>query len=100
MKKFILAAAAIALTAGTAMAAPAHNAHNKGYGHAKRVVVKRHKVGRLTLWERIKIAKSRARLAALQHRVRADGRVTRREKIRVRFAQKRHRALVRKERRD
>lgn len=71
MKKFMLATAALVLTAGTAMAAPAHNAHNKGYGHAKRVVVKRHKVGRLTLWERIKIAKSRARLAALQHRVRA-----------------------------
>ena len=101
MKKFMLAATALVLTAGTAMAAPVHSSHHKGYGHAKRIVViKPHKVGRLTLWERIRIAKSRARLTALQHRVRADGYVTRREKARVRIAQKRHRALVRKERRD
>lgn len=101
MKKFMLSTVALMLTAGTAMAGPAHTVHHKGYGHAKRVVVVRpHKVGRLTLWERIRIAKSRARLTALQHRVRADGYVTRREKARVHIAQRRHRALVRMERRD
>lgn len=111
MKKFALATALLALTAGTAMAAPGHKFAHKGYGHAKKVVVIKHrnvkhrnvkhrKVGRLTLFERIKIARSRARLAALRQRARADGRVTRREKARLRIAQRRHSALVRKERRD
>jgi hypothetical protein len=100
MKTFVFAATLLALTAGSAMAAPGHKFAHKRVGHANKVIVVKHRnVGRLTLFERIKIARSRARLAALQRRVRADGHVTRHERIRVRVAQRHHRALVRKERR-
>ena len=94
MKIITLATALLVLTAGMATAQP-------GYKHGNaRYVAKHGSVGKLTLYERFKIRRSRARLVALRHRARADGRVTRRERIRIRIASKRHRALVRRERRD
>ena len=95
MKAIAIATAAIlALSAGVATADQGHK-----YGH-NRHFTKHHSAGHLTFFERVKIARSRARLNHLKARVRADGHVTRRERYRVAKATQRHRAMVRKERRD
>ena len=92
----IAAAAAVilALSAGVASAD-----QGQRYGH-NRHVTKHHSVGHLSFFERVKIARSRARIHRLKARVRADGHVNRWERRRVVSAVKRHRAIVRKERRD
>jgi hypothetical protein len=56
------------------------------YGHGHRHV--------LTPYERAAIARSQANLNRLKWRVRADGRVTRWERMQVGAAQARHNALV------
>ena len=101
MKLIALSAAALMLTAGMATAAPGKTYGHKSFGKVHKLYsVKRKKAGRLTWFERIKIARSRSRLAKMRARARAEGRITRREAVRIRVAQRRHRALVRKERRD
>jgi hypothetical protein len=94
MKSIAIATTVLLLSAGMASAAPGYK---QGHGsHAG----KHRTVGHLTFTERLRIARSRARLARLKRRARADGRVTRRERVRLIRATKRHRALVRKEHRD
>ena len=92
MKSIILAATVLALSAGVATAAPGHKHRHGGY------VTKHRTVGHLSLFERFKISRSRARLAMLKRHIRFDGYVTRRERMRLRIAQKRHHALVRRAR--
>ncbi len=79
MKSFIIAATAVALTSGALLSTAAEASP---YGH------------RLTPAERVIIAKDRARLNALQHRVRADGHVTMWERAKLRAAEAHHKALV------
>lgn len=98
----ILATTSALLMLATASAATAKPV-NKGFKSwntaGKHHVVKYH-AGRLTPYERIRIAKSRKRLAQLKRRVRADGRVTRFERRQVRAAQIRHQRLVQRLRRS
>ncbi len=92
MKPIILAATVLALSAGVATAAPGHKHRHGGY------VAKHRTVGHLTPFERYKISRSRARLAMLKRRIRFDGYVSRRERMRLRIAKRRHSALVRRAR--
>lgn len=85
MKTYALAAAALALMSGTALAAPGYYSHYKGG---------------LTPKERAAIARSATHLALLKRRAWADGRVTPFERIRIRMAELQHKRLVAKERRD
>lgn len=94
MKRISIAAAVILMTTGMASAAPGskHGQHRYTGTHSS--------AGHLTFAERIRIAGSRARLVRLKRQIKADGRITRRERRRLMKAQQRHRRLVRKERRD
>jgi hypothetical protein len=84
MKTYVLAAMAVVLMSGSAMAYPVRpNAFNKSF----RAPV-------LTPYERVLIQRSQNLLSQLQRRVRADGHVTIWERWRVRMAQNRHQALV------
>lgn len=85
MKTYALAAAALTLMSGTALAAPGYYSHYKGG---------------LTPRERAVIARSAAHLAVLKHRAWADGRLTAFERIRIRMAELQHRRLIARERRD
>jgi hypothetical protein len=85
MKTYALAAAALALMSGTALAAPGYYSHHKGG---------------LTPKERAAIARSAAHLAALKHRAWADGRLTAFERMRIRMAELQHRRLIARELRD
>ena len=90
-RTLILAAAAAILASGfaTAQAAPGNRGHGYGYkGHVTHAA-------KVTPRERAAIRRSAARLAALTRQVRADGRVTFVERIRLRAATARHQALVR-----
>jgi hypothetical protein len=92
IKTALLTAAALAMTAGVSVAAPAkHDAHygygKPGYGK----VVKKHAVNP---YERAQIAKSAANLAALRKQVWRDGKVTFAERIKLSNAERRHNALV------
>ena len=101
MKRIAVASALLILATGAASAhttAKRHDGyHGKSQTYAK---VKKHRAGKLTLRERLKIARNRARLAALKRRVHADGKVTYREQLRLKKAKTNHRKLVRRERRD
>ena len=108
MKPLILAATVLALSAGVATAAPGHK-HRHGGGFVTKHTtvgkfssVKHFKIrrgrARLTPFEHFKIKRSRARLAALKRRIYFDGRITPRERMRLRIAKRRHDALVRKAR--
>ncbi|MBU1213320.1 MAG: hypothetical protein KJ587_18950 [Alphaproteobacteria bacterium] len=101
MKRIAVASALLILATG---AASAHSTaksddgyHAKGHTYAK---VKKHSAGKLTLRERLKIARDRARLAALKRRIHANGKVSYREQLRLKKAKASHRKLVRSERRD
>ena len=94
MKRIAIAAALVLATAGMASAAPGYKS-----GH-HRHMTKHGSVGHLTFAERVRIARSRARLARSQRRIMTDGRVTRREHERLIDAMQAHRRLGRKERRD
>jgi hypothetical protein len=80
MKSFLIAlstASLLAAGAGSAMAAPG-----------------KHMSHRVTPSERVAIAKSAARLAQIKKRAWADRRLTGAERVRIRIAEARHRALV------
>ena len=81
MKRLVLGTVALAILSGIALTAPPAEAAPYGYG-------------KLTPYERAAIARSKASLNALKWRVRADGRVTMRERMRINAAQARHNALV------
>ena len=111
MKRIVLAAvAALTLSAGVANAA-AHKGPRaskaptvkvkiiKSDSRRSRIFVSR-RGGRITFYERLRIARSQARLNRLKRRVRRDGIVTRFERRRVRMAQVRHNRLVRRARRS
>ena len=99
IKSIALSAAIVVLTAGIASAKPAthYNGPSKGHysGHFKG-----HQTGKLTLQERISLARKRARLAQLKRRIVADGIITKRENTRLKIATSRYKAAVRKDRRD
>jgi hypothetical protein len=82
MKRLVLGTAALAILSGVAMTSAAQA---EPYG--------RH-YGKLTPYERAAIARSRANLAAIKWRARADGRVTLWERMRINAAQAKHHALV------
>jgi hypothetical protein len=75
MKRLVLGTTALAMLSGIALATPAA-------------------AGNLTYRERVAVANSQKNLGALKWRVRADGKVTWFERMRVRSAQARHNALV------
>jgi hypothetical protein len=83
MKRLVLGAAALSLLSGIALTAPSAEAASYG----------RH-YGKLTPYERVAIARSKASLNALKWRARADGRVTPWERMRINAAERRHNALV------
>jgi hypothetical protein len=80
MRSFVIAAMAASVLSGAAVtsagAAPLH----------------RH--GNLTAWERAAIARSAHDLDVLRRHVRADGKVSIWERVRLNLAQTRHNALV------
>lgn len=81
MKRIVLGAAALAVVSGFAFAAAPAEAAPYGYG-------------KLTPYERAAIARSQAHVNALKWRARADGHVSRWERMRINAAQARHDALV------
>ena len=83
MKTVILATLALLIAAGPSMASPWKGKSHHSYRH-----------GVLTKYERVLIAKSKHRLMRLKWRARADGRITRFERFRIRHAQRRHNRLV------
>lgn len=95
IKTALLTAAALIMTAGVSVAAPAkyHNDYGKsgfgkpGYGK----VVRKHG---LSPFERAQIARSSANLASLKRRVWRDGKVTFVERIQINAAERRHAVLV------
>lgn len=91
LKTALLTAAALVMTAGVSVAAPA-KAHNYGYGKPGYTKVAKHRG--VNGGERAAIARSAANLAALKRRVWADGKVTFVERIQLRNAERRHAALV------
>lgn len=84
MKRLAIAAAVLVATAGLASAKPRVN-HHGGY-HAPK-----HSVAKLTLRERLHIARSKTRLLVMQRRARADGHVSKRERRQLSRASQRHR---------
>lgn len=81
MKRLVLGTAALAILSGIAFTAPSAEAAPYGYGN-------------LTPYERAALARSRANLAALKWRARADGHVSRWERVRIKSAQARYDALA------
>jgi hypothetical protein len=79
----MLTVAAIVLASGAAVAAPGKTYHR---GHDGR--------GHLTPFERVMIANSAQRLAAIKFRAWKDGRLTFFERLQIRQAERRHAALV------
>jgi hypothetical protein len=84
MKSFLIAATTAVVLSGIGLGSAAEAAY---YEH-------RHGKSELTRWERVAIARDRARVNALKRRAWADGRVTRWERMRIRAAEARHAALV------
>lgn len=102
MKYLAITSAALMLATAGASAANAKSV-SKGFNswnNAGKHHVVKHRAGRLTWIERIRIAKSEKRLAQLKRSIRADGRVTPYERRRLKAAQIRHRSLVRRLRRS
>lgn len=89
MKAVLIALAAIALTAGSAMAAERGRHSDRHYDRP----------GHVTGFERARIARSAAHLAQVRKRVWADGRVSRFERYQLRSARYRHAAVVNRARR-
>lgn len=88
------AAAAFMLTSGAALAAPGKGFSGHGYG--KPGFSKQVKHRGISPGERVAIARSAKNLAALKRRARRDGRVTMRERLQIRVAERRHAALVKR----
>lgn len=100
MKYLAITSAVLMLaTAGAATAKPYNKGVNSWNQAGKHHVVKQ-RAGRLTWRERIRIAKSRKRVAQIKRRARSDGRVTRFERRQIKAAELRHRSLVRRLRRS
>lgn len=78
MRAILAAAAILALSAGVATAAPRHS-HD--YGKPSFAA------GKVTPFERIAIARGKVKVAFLQRKARADGRVTAYERSQIRQAQ-------------
>jgi hypothetical protein len=78
MKTFLVAAAAVLLTAGAASAAPKHYHGKPSYS-----------AGKVTPFERVAIARAKLQVNLVQRRARADGRVTPYERAQIRQAQAR-----------
>ncbi|HEX2840234.1 hypothetical protein [Hyphomicrobium sp.] len=91
LKTAFLTAAALMMTAGVSVAAPA-KAYTHGYGKPGYTNVAKHRG--VNGFERAAIARSAANLAALKRRVWADGKVTFVERMQLRNAERRHAALV------
>lgn len=90
IKTALLTVAALALTAGVSVAAPAK--HNHGFGKPGfSKVVKKHGVNG---FERAQIARSQASLSALKARAWRDGKLTFAERMQINSAERRHAALV------
>jgi hypothetical protein len=90
IKTALLTAAALMMTAGVSVAAPAkyHNDYGKpGYG-------KVYKKKGISPVERLRINRSAADLAALKRRALRDGRITFAERVMIQNAERRHAALV------
>jgi hypothetical protein len=82
MKGLVLGTAALAILSGIALTSAAQAApHGRHYS-------------KVTPYERVAIARSKANLNAIKWRARADGRVTLWERMRINAAQARHNALV------
>ena len=79
MKALLIAAAAVTLGSGAALAAPVKHTATRGH---------------LTPHERVLIARDQARVNAIIRQARADGRVTAWERAKIRTAQARHKTLV------
>lgn len=89
----LIAAAAAALvlsSAGAASAAPKHNGYHGKPGYS---------AGKVTPFERFAIARGKAKVAYLQRKARADGRVTAYERVQIRQAQADLNRLIVKSRR-
>jgi hypothetical protein len=91
MRTSILTAAVLLIGAGAAVAAP-HHGGKRDRGHWER--------GGINGYERVLIANSRSRLAALKSRAWRDGRLTFFERYQIRNAERRHNALVARLRRS
>jgi hypothetical protein len=92
IKTALLTAAALVMTAGVSVAAPAkyHNDYGKpGYGYGKV-----YKKKGISPFERARINRSAADLAALKRRAWRDGRITFAERVMIQNAERRHAALV------
>jgi hypothetical protein len=87
MKTYALAAMAVILMSGSAMAYPVHSI-------IRPVPAKSFHAPVLTPSERIQIHRSQYQLNMLERRARADGRVTPWERWQLRLAQNRHHALI------
>jgi hypothetical protein len=83
MKSFVIAATAAVVLSGSGSGSGAQAAY---YKH-------RHNGG-LSAWERVAIARDRARVNAIKRHAWADGRITLWERARIRAAEARHSALV------
>ncbi len=94
IKTALLTAAALIMTAGVSVAAPAkyHNDYGKS-GFGKPGYSKVVKKG-ISSYERAQIARSSASLASLKRRVWRDGKVSFVERIQLNAAERRHAALV------
>lgn len=83
MKSFIIAATAVALTSGALLSTAAEaNPYQRHYGQ------------NLTHSERVALARDRAHLNAFERRMHRDRHMTLWERMRLRAAEARHRALV------
>lgn len=82
MKRAVLAAAAILLTAGAASAAPGWNKGHNGWGNNKG-----HSASKVSPRERAAITQARAHLAAVKARAWRDGRITTLERFQIRNAE-------------
>jgi hypothetical protein len=83
MKKIVLTAVALVLTTGATLAAPGYSPNGR-----------HHERGSISASERAAIARSAAHLDAIKARAYRDGRLSYFERIQIRNAEARHRALV------
>jgi hypothetical protein len=92
IKTALLTAAALAMTAGVSVAAPAKHYNGNGFGKPGYTKVAKHRG--ISAFERAQIARSSANLASLKRRVWRDGKVSFIERVQLNNAERRHAALV------
>lgn len=95
IKTALLTAAALVMTAGVSVAAPAkyHNDYGK-YGYGKPGYGKVVKKKGISPFERAQINRSAANLAALKRKALRDGKISFAERVMINNAERRHAALV------